>query len=48
MPEIVCPHHHTAFQVDESGYAHSLCQVRDKETALELARAEFAQNIIDP
>ena len=39
MPEIVRPYHHTALQVDESGYAHRLCQVRDKETALELARA---------
>ena len=31
MPEIVCPHCHTAFQVDESGYAEILRQVRDKE-----------------
>ncbi|MHB1737084.1 MAG: DUF2130 domain-containing protein [Acidithiobacillus sp.] len=31
MPEIVCPHCHTAFQVDESGYADILRQVRDKE-----------------
>jgi hypothetical protein len=60
MPEIVCPHCHTAFQVDESGYAEILRQVRDKEfnkqvaerlalaerdkeTALQLARAELEQ-----
>ena len=58
MPEIVCPHCHTAFQVDESGYADILRQVRDKEfnkqvaerlalaerdkeTALQLARAQM-------
>jgi hypothetical protein len=58
MPEIVCPHCHTAFQVDESGYAEILRQVRDKEfnkqvaerlalaerdkeTALQLARAQW-------
>lgn len=60
MPEIVCPHCHTAFQVDESGYAEMLRQVRDKEfnkqvaerlalaerdkeTALQLARAQLEQ-----
>ena len=60
MPEIVCPHCHTAFQVDESGYTEILRQVRDKEfnrqvaerlalaerdkeTALQLARAELEQ-----
>ncbi len=60
MPEIVCPHCHTAFQVDESGYAEILRQVRDKEfnkqvaerlalaerdkeTALQLARAQLEQ-----
>ncbi|AEK57079.1 DUF2130 domain-containing protein [Acidithiobacillus caldus] len=60
MPEIVCPHCHTAFQVDESGYAEILRQVRDKEfnkqvterlalaehdkeTALQLARAQWEQ-----
>ena len=31
MPEIVCRHCHTVFQVDESGYAEILRQVRDKE-----------------
>jgi hypothetical protein len=60
MPEIVCPNCHTAFQVDESGYAEILRQVRDKEfnkqvaerlalaerdkeTALQLARAQLEQ-----
>ena len=60
MPEIVCPNCHTAFQVDESGYAEILRQVRDKEfnkqiaerlalaerekeTALQLARAQLDQ-----
>ncbi len=31
MPEIVCRHCHTVFQVDESGYAETLRQIRDKE-----------------
>lgn len=60
MSEIICPHCHTAFQVDESGYTEILRQVRDKEfnkqiaerlalaerdkeTALQLARAQLEQ-----
>ena len=37
MTEIVCPHCHTAFKIDESGYAEILKQVHDKdfETQLE-------------
>ena len=31
MNEIVCPHCHTAFKVDESGYAEILKQVHDKD-----------------
>lgn len=31
MNEIICPHCHKAFKVDESGYADLLKQVRDKE-----------------
>lgn len=31
MHEIICPHCHTAFKVDEAGYANILKQVRDKD-----------------
>ena len=31
MNEIVCPHCHTAFKVDETGYAEILKQVHDKD-----------------
>ena len=31
MTEIVCPHWHTAFKVDETGYAEILKQVHDKD-----------------
>jgi len=31
MTEIVCPHCHTAFKIDESGYAEILKQVHDKD-----------------
>lgn len=31
MSEIICPHCHTPFQIDESGYAEILKQVRDQE-----------------
>ncbi len=31
MSEVVCPHCHKAFQVDEAGYAQLLMQVRDQE-----------------
>lgn len=46
MNEIICPHCHKAFKVDESGYADILKQVRDKEfkqqlhNHLELAEKE--------
>jgi hypothetical protein len=46
MHEIICPHCHTAFKVDEAGYADILKQVRDKEfdkllhERLELAERE--------
>src|SRR3989344_1504848 len=31
MPEIICPHCHKAFKIDEAGYADILKQVRDKD-----------------
>lgn len=31
MHEIICPHCHKEFKVDEAGYADILKQVRDKE-----------------
>ena len=31
MHEIICPHCHKAFKVDEAGYADILKQVRDKD-----------------
>ena len=31
MTEIECPHFHTAFKIDESGYAEILKQVHDKD-----------------
>ncbi len=40
MPQIECPQCHTAFTVDESGYAAILNQVRDKEFQRELAERE--------
>ena len=40
MPQIECPHCHTAFTVDESGYAAILNQVRDQEFQRELAERE--------
>ncbi len=40
MPQIECPHCHTAFTVDESGYAAILNQVRDKEFQRELSERE--------
>ena len=30
MHDIICPHCHTAFTIDEAGYADILRQVRDK------------------
>ena len=40
MSQIECPNCHTAFTVDESGYAAILNQVRDKEFQRELAERE--------
>ena len=40
MQEIKCPNCGTVFQVDESGYAQILSQVRDKEFEKELERRE--------
>ena len=40
MAEIKCPHCGKVFQVDESGYAQIVAQVRDHEFAEELARRE--------
>ncbi len=42
MSEIKCPQCGTVFQVDESGYAQIVSQVRDAEFAKELARREQA------
>ena len=44
MSEIVCPHCHTPFTVDESGYAAILSQVRDQEFQRELAARERLLN----
>lgn len=44
MNEIICPHCHKAFKVDEAGYADILKQVRDKEFDQQLHnRLEFAE-----
>ena len=45
MQEIKCPNCGKVFQVDDTGYAQILQQVRDKEFEKELARREkeFAQ-----
>lgn len=48
MNEIICPHCHKAFKIDEAGYAHILKQVRDADfeqqlhDRLELAEREKA------
>ena len=31
MHDIICPHCHTAFKIDESGYADIVKQVRDSQ-----------------
>jgi hypothetical protein len=36
MNEIICPHCHKAFKVDEAGYADILKQVRDHQFEEEL------------
>lgn len=44
MHEIICPHCHKAFKIDEAGYADILKQVRDKEFEKQLAeRLELAE-----
>ena len=44
MNEIICPHCHKAFKVDESGYAEILRQVRDHRFKEELQkRLELAE-----
>jgi hypothetical protein len=37
MNEIICPHCHKAFKIDESGYADIIKQVRDKEFEKQLS-----------
>lgn len=45
MNEIICPHCHKAFKVDEAGYANILKQVRDHQFNEELAqRLHVAEN----
>ena len=45
MSEITCPNCHTAFQIDESGYADLLRQVRDKEFKKQVEeRLKLAEN----
>jgi hypothetical protein len=44
MNEIICPHCHKAFKVDEAGYADIVKQVRDRQFEEELAnRLELAE-----
>ncbi len=44
MNEIICPHCHKAFKVDEAGYANILKQVRDSEFEKDIhARLELAE-----
>ena len=44
MNEIICPHCHKAFKVDEAGYADILKQVRDTEFEQQLHdRLELAE-----
>lgn len=44
MNEIICPHCHKAFKIDEAGYADILKQVRDNEFDKQLKeRLEFAE-----
>ena len=47
MNEIICPHCHKAFQVDEAGYADLLKQVRDI-TSLDVKRADFKLDMLSP
>ena len=44
MHEIICPHCHKAFKIDEAGYADILTQVRDGEFEQQLhERLEWAE-----
>ena len=43
MTEIECPHCHTAFKIDESGYAEILKQVHDKDFEKQLEKLPIAQ-----
>ncbi len=44
MNEIICPHCHKAFKIDEAGYADILKQVRDADFDRELhERLELAE-----
>ena len=44
MHEIICPHCHKAFKIDEAGYADILKQVRDDEFEQQLhKRLELAE-----
>ena len=44
MKDIICPHCHKAFKVDEAGYADILKQVRDSEFDEQLhKRLELAE-----
>ena len=36
MHDIICPHCHTAFKIDESGYADIVKQVRDSQSEQQL------------
>ena len=44
MQEIKCPNCGEVFQVDESGYAQIVSQIRDKEFETELKRREEELN----
>lgn len=39
MPQIQCPHCHTAFTIDESGYNHIAAQIRNQEFQAEVQQA---------
>lgn len=44
MHDIICPHCHKAFKIDEAGYADILKQVRDKDFTHQLhERLELAE-----
>ncbi len=46
MNEIICPHCHKAFKIDEAGYADILKQVRDREFEKTIhERLELAEKV---